>query len=133
MTSSLPFKLTKSVLHIIIIFSFVHVRVFFCSRFFPNSFALLSSIYKHSTVNIAISPPILSITFCSSIVIFTQEYIAVCKNIRSLTVSQRLMPLTLIPISILPLMNAVAMSHVFSPLAYKTVSTCIFPYSVAML
>jgi hypothetical protein len=58
--------------------------------------------------------------------------IAVGENIRTLAVSQRTSPLSLITIAILPLVHTVPLSHVLKPLANVTVAFGVFPNTIPM-
>ena len=81
MTSSCPFELSITMFNVIVIFSLVHVRIFFCTRFLPSTLPLFATVYKHATVNVSISPAILTISFCLAIVIFSQKHISIGKYI----------------------------------------------------
>ena len=133
MTTSCPMKLSKAVFVVINIISFVLVGTFFDSWFLPDSLSLFLSFNKCSAVGISICPSILTVALSLAVDVFSNENIAVRKDIRSLAVSQRVPPLAFVAVSILPLVDSVSLSHILDPLADVTVSLHILPNSVAVL
>jgi hypothetical protein len=64
--------------------------------------------------------------------ILTYKNIPVRENIRALTMSKRTSPLSLITISILPLVHTVPLCHILKPLTDVTVTLCVLPNTITM-
>jgi hypothetical protein len=121
------------VLHVLKIFAFVKICDFLIILFFPHTLAVFHAIFKNPTVSVAISPPILAVSFRSSVTVLTQINVFIRKNILALPMSQAVSPLALIFVSIHPLVTAIAVSFIFNPLADITVTSMTCPNPIAVL
>jgi hypothetical protein len=129
--AALPRKLTETILLIIFIASLICVAVWGIKSFLPLSFAVFLSFLELTYVNAAIFPLVLAHSIGLALVVGACEDIAICKDVRALTVLETVAPLTLVSITVLPLMNSVAVCFALFPFANIRVSKNAFPNSLA--
>lgn len=128
--TTFPSKLTKSVLFVVFIAAFVRVAVRSIKALLPLAFAVFLPFVELADVDATIFPLVLAHSLGLSMLISTCEYVSICKNVGALAVLETVAPFTLISITILPLMNSVAVCFALFPLADVRVSENTLPDSL---
>jgi hypothetical protein len=93
--------------------------------------AVFKTTDKLSSVVTAVFPFVLSEAFGLAINILTNEYVSVREEVRTITMSEALLPFSLVLIAISPDMDSVTISFRIVPLAYVALSMDTFPDTIS--
>ena len=131
--SASPAELALTMLHILMVLTFVGVGHFFRARFLPHAFAFFHTFDEDARVRVTICPAVLAITVGLAIVVLTEVHVSICKGVRSLSMPKAELPLAFIEVTVGPLVLAVAMRLVLDPLADIAVTSGTLPNTVSVL
>ena len=121
--STLPIELAMAVLLVVGVLSSVPVALWIGLVFSPPTLAMLHSLLEVANVYRSRMPFILAVSIRLSILIMTVILVLIRKIICSLPILKRLRPLTLILVSILPLVDPEAPDLIVLPLAHVRIAS----------
>lgn len=120
--SGLPWKGALSWLLIINVLSFVLIAVLLVCSFAPFASTMFHATSKFAYVNWCVFPLVLAKPMRLTIDVLSTVNVAVCKSISALPMLKTKLPLSFVPISILPHMHTSSVRFALGPAPYIRVS-----------
>jgi hypothetical protein len=129
--TTFPFEYTLSVLFIILILSFISVTAVIGGLFLPFTVAVFETANKLTCVVATVCPFVLPEAFRFSINVLANKNITIREEIRSISISQAVLPFAFIFVAISPDMDTVTISFTIVPLANITFTMDSFPDTIS--
>jgi hypothetical protein len=131
--ATLPSELTKSTLLVEFILTFISVAVRSINFLTPTAFTMFHPILEIANIVASVLPLVLAESVRLTELVLSSIDIAISEDISSLSMLETILPFTLISVSVFPFMDTIAVSFGRSPLADVGVTKNAFPDSLALL
>ena len=106
--TAFPGELAHAIFLVIYVAALVHITMLVVASLLPLSIAVLEAVFELSNVDTAILPFVLALALGFAHHVRPREAVAIGEDIRSLAVFQAILPLALVPVPVLPHVDAVA-------------------------